>query len=298
MLANIGYVERREGHWQRAIDYLKHSLEFDPRNVNTLAGLAWSYACLHDYAKATELLRRALAISPGDPGITGFFAWVYQSEGQLTQAGKLLASVKIPPADLNAFPVLVNQALWTRRYSDAIQLLRGALAGGKHPSKTARGYYYQLLGFSEQLAGDSNAASRAYMQAIAASQMAPGKSPLVLVRRALAQASLGYKANALASIRQAKASTPAKYDAFERPILDVFLAKVQAQLGEQSQATATLRRVLAAPSGSNASLLLTPAMLRIDPTWNPLRKRSAFRALLAEYPVTRTLAPADNTSPH
>ena len=298
VLANIGFVERREGHWQRAIDYLKRSLVFDPRNVNKLAGLAWSYACLHRYAKATELLRRALAISPDDPGITGFLAWIYQSEGQLTQSGKLLAGVKIPPADWNDFPVLVNQALWTHRYPDAIRLLQGALAGGKQLSETARGYYYQLLGFSEQLAGDQNAARRAYLQSIAALQLAPRKSPLVLVRRALAQAGLGSKADALASIQQAKVSTPARYDAFMRPILDVFLAEVQAQLGERPRAIATLRRLLAAPPGSNGSLLLTPAVLRLDPTWIPLRESPAFHALLAEYPITRLMAPADNTSPH
>ncbi len=292
-LASIGYVERRQGHWQRAIDYLERSLALDPRNVNTLASLAWSIACLHRYAKATKLLREALAISDGDSSLTGFLAWIYQSEGRLEESGKLLSAVKISPADTNDFQSFVNQALWTRRYPDAIRLLRETLASGTRLSPTARGHYYQRLGFSEQLAGNRDAARRAYMQAIAALRAAPGKSPLVLVRRALVQAGLGRKAAALASIRQSKTSTPGKYDAFERPILDVFLAEVQTQLDEPSQAIATLRGVLAMPLGSNASLLVTPASLRLNPVWDPLRKEPAFQALIKQYSAT----PANATSP-
>ncbi|HYW76917.1 MAG TPA: tetratricopeptide repeat protein [Gammaproteobacteria bacterium] len=293
VLANIGYVNRREGHWQRAIDYLQRSLALDPRNVNTLSSLAWSNACLHRYAKATELLRAALAISNGDSSLTGFLAWIYQTEGRLRESGKLLAGVKISPADWNAYQSLVDQALWTRRYPNAIRLLREALASGKQLSATTRGSYYQLLGFSEQLAGNHDEAHRAYMKAIMVLRSAPAKSPLVLVERALVQASLGRKASALASIRQSKTSTPGRYDAFERPILDVFLAEVQTQLDERSQAIATLRRVLAMPLGSNASLLLTPSSLRLNPVWDPLRKEPAFQALLKQYPA----ASASVTSP-
>lgn len=296
-LASIGYVERRQGHWQRAIDYMERSLALDPRNINTLGALAWSYACLHRYTKAMELLREALAISNGDSSLTGFLAHIYQSEGRLRESGKLLAGVKIHPADGNHFSTLVHQALWTRRYPDAIRLLREALAGVKHLSATTQGYYYQLLGFSEQLAGNRDAARRAYMQAIAVLRTAPGKSPLVLVRRALAQAGLGQKAAALASIRQSKTSTPAKYDAFQRPILDVLLAEVQTQLDEPSQAIATLRGVLAMPLGSNASLLVTPASLRLNPVWDPLRKEPAFQALLKQYPVPDSTSKAAVTTP-
>lgn len=297
VLASIGYVERRQGHWQSAIDYLERSLALDPRNVNTLASLAWSTACLHRYAEATKLLREALAISDGDSSLTGFLAWIYQSEGRLEKSGKLLSGVQISPTDTNDFMSFVNQALWTRRYPDAIRLLRETLASGERLSPTTRGYYYQLLGFSEQLAGNHDAARRAYMQAITVLRTAPGKSPLVLVRRALAQAGLGRKAAALASIRQSKTSTPGKYDDFESPLLDVFLAEVQTQLDEPSQAIATLRGVLAMPLGSNASLLVTPASLRLDPAWDPLRKDPAFQALLRQYPVPAGTSNVAATAP-
>ncbi len=283
-LASIGYVERREGHWQRAIDYMERSLALDPRNVNTLGGLGWSYACLHQFAKARQVLRRALAITPGDPDVTATLAWTYQVEGKLPQAGKILDHAKIPPSDWGNFTVLVYQALLTRRYADANRLLRTTLASGKTLSATARGDYYRFLGLAEHLAGHQQAARHANRQALDALRAAP-ESPLVLITRAQALASLGHKTAALTSARQAEASTPARRDAFQRPRLKFALAQVQILIGDKSQAIATLRQLLAMPPGSVGSMLMTPALLRIEPLWDPLRNEPAFQALLKQYPV-------------
>ena len=283
-LASIGYVERREGHWQRAIDYLERSLALDPRNVNTLTGLGWSYACLHRYARSRQIFRRALAINPDDKDVRALLAQTYQAQGKLAQAGKILANLEIPPRDWNSFTVPVFQAIYTRRYDHAIQRLRIALDTGEHLSPTARGTYYQLLGFVEQLSGQRKAARQAYTQALSALQTAP-ESPVVLIYRAMAQAGLGHKAAALAAFQQAAASLPVKRDAFQGPIITFMLAVVQAQLGDDTPAIETLRKLLARPPGSVVSMMLTSATLRIDPTWDQLRKDPAFQALLKQYPV-------------
>lgn len=283
-LTSIGYVERREGHWQRAIDYMERSLAFDPRNVNTLSGLGWSYACLHRYVKARQILRRALAINPRDPDVIGTLAGTFQSEGKLSQAGKVLENAEIPPSDWGSFPVLIYQALLTRRYTNAARVLRKSLTNNKSLSATARSDYYQLLGFAEQLAGRHAAARTAYTQSISISHAAP-PSPLVFLTRARAQAGLGRKAAALDSLRQAMATIPARHDAFERPRGEVTLAEIQTLAGDDSQAIAALRRLLATPPGSVGSMLVTPALLRIDPTWDPLRKQPAFQTLLKQYPL-------------
>ena len=289
-LANIGYVNRREGHWQRAIGYLERSLALDPRNVNTLNGLAWSYACLHRYHRARAIIRQALAINPGDPDVTGLLGWTYQSQGDVAESAKILDGVPIPPNDWGAFPVLVYQAWLSGNYPDAVHVLKTALATGKHLSRTARAQYYQFLGFAEHLAGDPAAARLAYRRAISISQAAPN-SPVVLVARAKAQAGLGQKAAALATFAQAKETTPARNDIFQNSRLDVALAQIDTLLGDDSRAIATLRRLLAMAPGSVGSMMVTPALLRIDPNWNPLRKDPEFQALLKQYPA----APANAT---
>jgi len=286
VLASIGYVERRLGHWQRAIDYLERSLALDPRNVNTLSQLGWSYAALRRYAKAREYVRQALAINPDDIDVRAQLANIYQNEGNLVQAGRILVDLEIPPGDRGSFQTGVFQALFTRRYADAVQTLRTTLRNGNTLSPTTRSTYYRILGFAERLSGHGKAARQAYAQALDALQAAP-ESPIVLIISAMAEAGLGHKAAALAAYQKAMDSPRVKPDAYQgRAVVMFFLAVVQAQLGEKTRAIDTLGRLLARPPGSALSLLLTPATLRFDPTWDPLRKEPAFQALLKQYPAT------------
>jgi len=295
-LASIGYVERREGHWRRAIDYMERSLALDPRNVNTLSGLGWSYACLRQFAKARQILRRALAINPDDPDVKALLALTYQVRGKLAQAGKILEDAKIPPSDWGNFSVIVYQAILTRRYADAIRILQTALASGSAASPTTQGDYYRFLSLAEHLAGQRKAALHADRQALNALRLAP-ESPFVLITRALALAGLGRKTAALATLHQAEASTPARRDAFQRPQIKFALAQLQTAVGDKPQAIATLRQLLAMPPGSVGSLLVTPALLRIEPLWNPLRKEPAFQALLKQYPVPASTSNVAATTP-
>ena len=215
-------------------------------------------------------------------------ASLYQSVGDLAHAGQVLARVKIPPNDWLNFRPNIWQALLKRRYTDAIRVLQKALV--TKPLQTgSRGYYYQQLGFVEQLAGDRAASQRAYRKAIAVLQEPPEWPPMLGVL-ALAQAGLGKKNAALASAQRAITLQRAAPDAYGNPICKYFLAAVQVQVGEQEQAIATLQQLLAAPPGSDVwGLFLTPALLRINPVWDPLRQDPDFQALLAQYPDSRAM---------
>jgi len=57
------------------------------------------------------------------------------------------------------------------------------------------------------------------------------------------------------------------------------LALVHAMVGRQDEAIEVLGRVL---SGSGE---MTPHVLRLDPCWDPLRRKPKFEALLAKYEV-------------
>lgn len=56
-------------------------------------------------------------------------------------------------------------------------------------------------------------------------------------------------------------------------------------MGEKAQAIAMLKRLLAATPGSDVWQVLTPALLRIDPFGDPLRRDPDFQTLLAQYPI-------------
>ncbi len=173
--------------------------------------------------------------------------------------------------------------LFSQRHAEAIRLLKAALGQKKIVSKPSQGIYYEMLGYAEQLSGDHEAAHRAYSRALEALQQV-SESPGVVYARAMAQAGLGQKTAALASARRLMALLPASRDAFIGPMGEFYLAVIQAKVGEKSRAIATLKHLLAMPPGSAVSASLTPALLRIDPNWDPLRGDPAFQALIKKYP--------------
>jgi hypothetical protein len=95
---------------------------------------------------------------------------------------------------------------------------------------------------------------------------------------------LGDKAAALALSERAMAANPIEKDALLGYAPIEILARVAAQLGEPDRAIAALKKLLSIPSeGALASRVpLTPALLRLDPMFDPLRNDPRFQELVLE----------------
>jgi serine/threonine-protein kinase len=72
---------------------------------------------------------------------------------------------------------------------------------------------------------------------------------------------------------------PVSRDASSGPSYLGFLAQLFVRLGENDQALDTLRQVLAVPSSGVA---ISPALLKLDPVWDPLRKDPRFQKLIVD----------------
>ena len=77
---------------------------------------------------------------------------------------------------------------------------------------------------------------------------------------------------------------PSAKDRMYGPAFEENLALIQTMFGANSQAISTLARLLQTPY--HAFLYIgtpvTPALLRLDPLWDPLRSDPAFQKLCAE----------------
>ena len=57
------------------------------------------------------------------------------------------------------------------------------------------------------------------------------------------------------------------------------LAEIYATFGDSEHALPLLQQLL---KTNGAGLLMTPALLRLDPVWDPIRSQPAFQRLIAE----------------
>jgi serine/threonine-protein kinase len=63
------------------------------------------------------------------------------------------------------------------------------------------------------------------------------------------------------------------------PACLAWLAQIYVQVGENGQAIDALQRLLASPVSGGA---ISPALLKLDPVWDPLRGEPNFQTLIAE----------------
>jgi serine/threonine-protein kinase len=129
-------------------------------------------------------------------------------------------------------------------------------------------------------AGDAGKAADAYASVRASLQAALPQSPddaELHLALALAAAGLGNKEEALREGRRAaELMSPARDNVTGSGVL-VWLAAIEAHVGERDAAFADLRQVLALPSGFSISA----ALLKLDPLWDPLRSDPRFEPLVA-----------------
>jgi serine/threonine-protein kinase len=94
---------------------------------------------------------------------------------------------------------------------------------------------------------------------------------------------VGDKAAALALAERAIAVNPIDKDALTGGLPVEILARVAARLGEPDRALAALQKLLSIPYQGPlaAGVPITPALLRLDPMFDPLRNDPRFQKLVA-----------------
>jgi len=283
----LGRIARREGHWDQSIAYQEQALGLDPRNVELLNDTAGTYADLRQFPKALKLYDRLLDIFPDDPSELAIKAVMYQAQGNLEQAAKLLSEITVQTPYEFIFLIKVTQLRLERNYTEAVRLLQARQTQFHFASEIEKGINQVWLALLQHLAGDAAGAKAIAEQArdtLEPLHKDQQDNALFAANLSLNYAVLGNKELALKEAERAVTLLPSAKDQLTGPDLEENLALIQTMFGENSHAISTLTRLLQTPYQSSVYGVtpITPALLRLDPFWDPLRSDPAFQKLCEE----------------
>ena len=281
LLRPLAIAERQQGRIAEALRDMRAAAERDPRNATTVHLLADALLWARHYDEARDAADRALALAPDVSEMIESRAMISLARGDLAGARRVLASVP-PSVDRATLAAAVSM------YYDLPWLLddveqRRLLALGPDAFDGDRMSWAWSLAQTHALRGDA-ARARAYAETTLVAvdeqlRSAPDDPQRHLVR-GLALATLGRTADAVAAGARGFELQRQRWTATNGPYAQHQLARIHLMVGDRAKAMDLLEPLLL-----KMPYYLSPAWLRIDPTFAPLKGDARFARLAASAPV-------------
>jgi serine/threonine protein kinase/tetratricopeptide (TPR) repeat protein len=274
LLAAGALVEISTGKWEEGLAHFSRAQALDPRSAATARRLAYTLIRMRRYPEALAACERGLAIDPTNLDLLENKTMVFLGQGDLEGARRVVSEAPsgIDPTALAAFFGNYYELYWVLPPDLQALLLRLT------PSAFGdRSSWAIVLAEAFRLKGD-----RVHTPAYADSARAGFEERLVgspddaqsHMFRGLALAYLGRKAEAIAEGERGVALLPIAKDTYLGPYMQHQLVRIYIETGEYEKALDRLEPLLKVPYN------LSPGWLRIDPTFDPLRKNPRFLKLV------------------
>jgi TolB-like protein/tRNA A-37 threonylcarbamoyl transferase component Bud32/Flp pilus assembly protein TadD len=276
-----GYIDRRQGHWEKSLEEMKQALELDPRNLTILQQISLTYQALHRYKETAATLDQVMALAPKDIAIKVWRAWV----DLLWRADPSPLHTTIETAltkDPNAAPFIVlhwlDLAFCERDPVAAEHALAAMPTGGCYdenipfPESWCRGLVARLHG-DELAARAAFADARRELGQIVRDQ--PGYAA-ALCAIGVVDAALGNKEDAIREGQRAVELMPTSKSAIDGAMMIQYQAVIYAWTGDKDRAIERLTEAVKLPGNH-----VTYGHLRLNPFWDPLRGDPRFEAIIA-----------------
>jgi TolB-like protein len=286
--AALAFVTRRQGHWKESVAYFEQGLALDPHNSLLQSETATTYAMLRQFPTALKLYDRMLDMLPNDPNLMALKARIYQGEGNLQEAAKLLVKVNATSGSL-AVASKITQLRLERNLGEAVRLLQARQAQYHFISEIDKGTDQVWLAVTQRLAGDIAGAK------VTAEQARNTLEPLykdqqdnasIAQNLSLSYAVIGNKDSALKAAERAIMLVPSAKDPVDGPGYEESLAVIQVIFGENSRAISTLTQLLQMPYEIPASSWLYTQRLSRRPFLGSIRSG----ILCAPIPLSKNCA--------
>ena len=275
LLRGLALAEQVRGDWESSLEHIRRSQQIDPRSVLTADAVGQTLLALGRSAEAIAAFDRALSIAPSTLSSIEGKAMVHLGQGDLRGARAVLAQA---PADVDlptfvAFISTYYDLYWA--LSDEQQALLRRLATG--PFDGDLGVWGLALAGAHEIRGDMKRA-RAYADSarmgFEQQLKATPDDAQRLVLLGVALAYLGRADEASRAGERGLALRPLSRDGANGPYLQHQLARIYVLLGQPEKALDNLEPLLRIP------YYLSPGWLKIDPTFDPIRKHPRFQRLV------------------
>jgi tetratricopeptide (TPR) repeat protein len=243
--------------------------------VRNLSNLGQALLRLRRYEEAREIYGRALALAPTNLDLVVGKVTSYLGRGDLAGARAALAGVSsdVDPPALVAMVATVQDLGWVLDDGQRELLLRltpSAFDDDKANWAYCLAQAYALKGDAGNLRRFAADAAKGFEELL---RSTPDDAQLH-AELGVARAYLGEKDEAIRAGERAVALAPVSKDAFVGPYIQLQLARIFTLVGEPEKALDQLEALLRMP------YYLSPAWLRIDPNFEPLRKNPRFQSLV------------------
>jgi TolB-like protein/DNA-binding winged helix-turn-helix (wHTH) protein/Flp pilus assembly protein TadD len=277
LLVAEGYVLRREGRWQEAVEKFEGAVALDPRGWAVLRELGITSLYIRRYGDAERYLKQAISLAPDEPDLYGFLAETYWTwRGDRIAARAVLMAM---PRSHDARPTRwwFCQELYEGNLDAALARLQGGafdvIDGAE--SWESRGL---LLARTYWLLGRTADARREFdgvrVEMVRLLGQRPDDSSLHATL-GLCLAGLGRRDEAIREGRLGLELATRRNDVIAGPKTALTLGAIYTMVGEPGLACEQLASTLAMPGPTS------PARLKLDPTWAALGSHPCFAALVA-----------------
>jgi TolB-like protein/Flp pilus assembly protein TadD len=275
LLTNAALAEQSLGRWDAAVKHLERARTLDPRSATTARRLTHTLLRLRRYPEALAAADRGLGVSPGNLDLIQNKAMVYLAQGDLDGARAAIraAPAEVEPTALVSFFGNYWDLYWALDDAQQQLLLRLPLSAYDDDRGTwgiVRAQTHYQRGDRAKARVYADSARVGFERTLRATPDDPQRQVLL----GLALAYLGRKAEATKAGERAAALLPPSADGYTGPYFQHQLARIYLLSGEPEKALDRLEPLLRIP------YFLSPAWLRIDPTFDPLREHPRFRKLV------------------
>lgn len=276
LLRGMALVERRQNLWERSVENFKRAIRLDPHDVRTILDLADSYVQMGEYELCIETTDRVIELVP-DFGyayaIKCLAYWLWKADE--ASAERVIRAAPPTTSEDLAYHSFLHE-IRSGDFEAAVERARAL------PRFMAGGYVFVSRtvwsGIASLMAGDTTTAVASFERGLEEIETASRGRPdadRYRTARALALAGLGRSDEAIREIGTVLEIYPLERDYVWVPILWRVAAWVFTVAGEEERAIDMLEQCLQVEANVSVPLL------RVDPTWDPLRDNPRFQALVA-----------------